>query len=736
MNAPTPEIAQLTTRIVSDQPARKGTPLLVQYLHIARRRKWLILAIVGLAVMGALVATLLMTPKYTATTRLEISREQKNVTNVQGVESEQVGRDLEFYQTQYSLLEAESLAMRVLRRLRLDTVESFWAAHGVEPDNSSLLQGSPRASAQADRDARRQAALRLLLANVEISPIRGSALVDISYTSTDPVLSARIANTWAEEFIAQNIARKFDSTAEARQFLEGRLGELRARLEQSERDLVNYASQKNIVTLSSVPGPDGRTGQERTLAADTLEALNRALSAATADRVLAESRLNAAGAVSGEGQNATLAALRERRAAAAAEYARLMVQFEPGYPAARAREEEIQVLDRSIAREQARELAQGRANVSREYTAAAKREQQLRQRVEQLSSTLNGQRRDAIQYNIYQREADTNRELYDGLLQRYKEIGVAGVGANNMAVIDVATPPKEPSSPNMILNLLLGSLAGLALALGAVFIVEQSDEGLRDPTRVQELLGIPLLGSVPKASEDLDVATELNDPKSLLSEAYLSVRSSLAFTTDHGLPRSLMLVSTQPAEGKSTSSLALASVLRRVGRSVVLVDADLRSPSLHATLGLEKGDGLSNYLTGDDDVRRITRELPTGVHFISAGPQPPSAAELLSTDRMYRLVRELEASYDHVIIDSPPILGLADAPLLSKTVEAVVFVVQAGEVAVRGLRSALVRLEDVSAPIIGVILTKFEDRFSDYGYGYGFRYRYGASGDEPSDRAS
>lgn len=722
MNVSEATLSQLSAAINPEQPDQAGMPLLAQYLHIVRRRKWLIVAILGLSIMAAFVVTLLVTPKYTATTRVEISREQKNVTNVQGVESEQVGRDLEFYQTQYSLLEAESLADRVMRRLRLDTAASFWEAHGLDPDQTSLFQsGGPRPLSQAQRDARRDVVVEILLANVDISPIRGSSLVDIEYTSASPTMSARIANAWAQEFIAQNVSRRYDSTSEARTFLESRLAQVRGALERSERDLVTYASQKNIVTLSTTPGANGQAPQERTLAADSLEALNRALLQATADRVMAESRVGRSTSSPASLTNPAIAAMRERRAEASSEYARLMVQFERGYPAARARQEQVEELDRSIAREEARV----RNTVSQDYQAAASREQDLRRQVEGLSSTLSQQRRDQIQYNIYRREVDTNRELYDGLLQRYREIGVAGVSANNIAVIDEARPPADPSSPNMFLNLLLASIAGLGLALGAVFVVEQADEGLRDPTRVQELLGIPLLGSVPKAGDDIIVSDELNDPKSLLSEAYLSVRSSLAFSTDHGVPRSMMMVSTQPSEGKSTSSLALASVLRRVGRSVILVDADLRNPSLHTTVGLEKGDGLSNYLAGDDDVRRMIKQLDSGVHFLPAGPQPPSAAELLSTDRMYQLVRELEGMYDHIIIDSPPILGLADAPLLSKTVEGVVFIVQAGEVAVRGLRSALVRLRDVEAPIIGVILTKFESRFLDYGYGYGFRYRYG-----------
>ena len=229
MNVAEAHQSSLSVPIRPEQPDEAGMPLLAQYLHIVRRRKWLILSILALAVMAGFLFTLLVTPQYTAATRLEISRQQKNVTNVQGVESEQAGRDLEFYQTQYSLLEAESLAERVMRRLRLDTSASFWEAHGIDPDQQSMFRSNgPRTLSQAEREQRRDAVVELLLAFVDVSPIRGSSLVDVEYTSASPVMSARIANAWAEEFIAQNVSRRYDSTSEARRFLETRLNQIRA----------------------------------------------------------------------------------------------------------------------------------------------------------------------------------------------------------------------------------------------------------------------------------------------------------------------------------------------------------------------------------------------------------------------------------------------------------------------------------------------------------------------------
>lgn len=693
-------------------------PAIVDYLHILRRRKWWIISVLAVSVLLALVATLLMRPTYSAVTQIEVSREQKNVTNVQGVDSEQVGRDLEFYQTQYSLLEARSLAERVMRRLRLDTLENFWDAHGIDPEDLEGDTGLRRVGQGGG--VRERVALELLLNNVSIQPIRGSSLIDIEYSSYDPEMSALIANTWATEFIAQSISRKFDSTAEARVFLERRLEELRGRVEESERALVDYASAQNIITIDSGDASQATSGQvrERTLTADSLEALNRQLQQATAERIAAEATAQTGG---GAKTNQTLASLRQQRAQLASEYAELMVQFEPGYPQARAVQESLRAIDQAIAREESRV---GR-DANEVYQAAAAREANLRERVASLSNEVQSQRRDSIQYNIYQREADTNRQLYDSLLQRYKEIGVAGVSANNIAVIDRAEPPTEPSSPNLVLNLALAMAAGLLGAVALVFILEQAREGLTDPTRVRDLLGIPLLGSVPKMDEETDIPSVIADPKSDMSEAYLAIRSGLAFTTDHGVPHSIMLVSSQPAEGKSTSALALATVLNRVGKRVALIDVDLRNPSIHSYLGMDRETGVSNFLAGEQDWRSLMRSVRPGFDLMPAGPSVPSAAELLSGDRLIELVRTLEQEYDHVVVDSAPIIGLADAPLISRAVETVIFVVETGAVSVRGLRAALERLRAAGAPLIGTIMTKFDDSAVEYGYGYSYRYSYG-----------
>jgi polysaccharide biosynthesis transport protein len=712
----------------AEAQGQMAPPLILQYWQILLRWKWIILGLMVASVVVGLVANFLATPQYTATTRIEIAQSQANVTQIEGVKQAESETALQFYNTQYSLLGSRSVAERVSRALSLPQNDAFFDAHNANPSaQAGLVEVRVRAQKQADKPSRERIVLLLLQKNISISPLRGSSLVDISYTSASPQLSAKIANMWAQQYVESRIAQRFDSTAVGTAYLEGKLAELKAKLETSERDVVNYASQKGIVAINKSTGVDGKTQVQTTLAAADLEALNSMLARAKADRISAESRrqYSASGSNSESLGNVAISSLRQRRAEVASEYAKMMVQFEPGYPAARALKEQVDNLDASIARE----VSRVQSSRSSEFNEAVQRENALQQRVNSLRSTLDTQQRDSIQYNIFQREADTNRELYDSMLQRYKQIGVAGIGTNNISVIDTAKVPERPSSPRLIINLALSILAGLALSAAAAFILEQIDEGLRDPTQVNRLLHLPLLGSTPDINDN-DSLAMLRDAKSELSEAYLSVQSNLAFSTDHGVPRSFMVTSTRPAEGKSTSSLAIATVLGRTGKKVLLIDGDMRSPSIHSNLNMDNTQGLSNFLAGENDWQRLVQ--PTGqkgLSILPSGPLPPSAAELLSSDRMLMLIGALGAHYDHVVVDAPPVLGLADAPLLSRAVEGCIFVIEAEGVAVRGLKASIGRLQSVNAHLFGAILTKLRNQQSGYGYGYGYGYSYGANDD-------
>jgi capsular exopolysaccharide synthesis family protein len=711
-----------------DMPSsRNEFSVIRQYIRIAHRWRWVILGVVATCVLLGLIATFLMTPKYTAISMIEISRESDQVTNFAGVEREASVADQEFYQTQYGLLRTRSLAERVATTLRLVDDPKFFETFGVSQDNPAFELSNGRYPASA-RPTRLRIAAETLLAHVSIDPTRLSRLVSIGFTSPDAELSAHVANAWAQDFIESNLERKVQATSYGREQLQRQLAEYKERLDKSQRQLVAYASKEQIVNLPAQSG-NGTTTQERSIIADSLATLNGALATATADRIQAESRARQSGRSAAPSEslaNQAVNGLRERRAQLAAQYQQMMVQFEPGYPAAQALKSEISELDQSIAREEARISGSLRSA----YRAQLEREDALRAKVNHLKSDYLDLRRRSIQYNIYQQEVDTNRALYDALLQRFKEIGVAGgVGVNNVAIVDTADVPQFPSSPRLFINLLVALLTGLALGAGIAFALEQMDESITDPAEIERRLGLPLLGSIPKSDDPTEA---LLDRKSELVDAYLAVQTNLGFTTEHGIPRTFAVTSTRPGEGKSTTALALSSTLSRAGKRVILIDGDMRSPSVHLLGSVDHNRGLSNFLAGDDDVASMTFKMPNlGFTAMSAGPLPPNAAELLTGNRLSLIIERLLESYDHVIFDSPPVMGLADAPLIASRVEGIIYVVESHGIRTHLVKTALNRLASANARVFGSILTKFDARKAQYGYGQGYEYGY-AYGRDPT----
>lgn len=718
------------------QEGSMAIPLIRRYLGIILRGRYLIMGCVLVAVLLSLVVTLLMTPLYAATTTIEIARDADRVTTFQGVERETNVADQEFYQTQYGLLRSKTLAQRVAVRLRLVDRPDFYKMFRKRADDRAFATINGRYVVQG-RGKRQQIAAEILLANLAITPARLSRLVSVSFTSPDPAFSAKVADAWAESFIQTNLDRKVQATSYGRNLLYRELTQAKERLDESQRQLVAYASQQRIINLPAQGGSENGPG-ERSIVSDELAAINAALSQATADRIQAEARvreLGSAGATSEALRNLAINSLRQRRAELAADYQRLLTQFEPSYAPARALNSQIGELDRGIAREEARVVNAIRGDALQ----AVRRESVLRARVEGLKSDYLDLRNRSIQYNIFQQEVDTNRALYDGLLQRYKEIGVAGgVGVNNISIVDQAIIPDRPSSPRVVLNLALALVVGLAAGCLAALVLEQLDETIGDLASLERHLGIPALGMVP-ATKDITPEAALLDRKSAFVEAYLAVQTSLSFTTEHGMPQSLSVTSTRPAEGKSSTALALATILARGQSRVILIDADMRSPSIHQLIDVPHELGLSNFLAGRDDLTEmIITSTAFGFDAITAGPLPPNAAELLAGNRLSLLIEQLLQRYDHVIIDSPPVMGLADAPLIASKVEGVVFAIESHKIRLTLVKNALARLAGANTHIFGGILTKFESKRanSGYGYGYGYDYEYGRNAPLKPDVAS
>ena len=694
--------------------------VLINYWQAAIRWKWLIVGIVAVCVALGIVATMLQPRLFTASSELQIDRGKRNITNVVGIEQPSDPMGDEFYNTQYALLKSRSLAERVAHSLKLGENPDFLIASGVTSD-SLTAPAKPNQPVPASLIKQRETmAAGILMGGISIHPQHKSSLVDISFTSPSPEWAARIANAWPEQYIAANIDHEIAATADARGYLEARLADLRIRLQQSEQSLILYASQHNIVTLGSVRSADGKTEAPRTLAESNLDALSAALTVAKTEQVTARSQAGSRSAASADVVgNVTISDLRAKRHDLEGQYARLMVQYRPEYPPARAIKSEINTLDGAIARETAR--VSGTRQVT--YVEASRRVADLQGQVNQARRVFDQQQTDTIQYHIYQREVDTNRQLYDSLLQRYKDIGIAGdVGANNIVVVDRARLPGGPSSPNLQHNILVALFAGLFIGGAVVFGFETIGEGIRFPGDVERLLNLPLIGATPLIDAVPEV--KMRDPKSQISEAYFSVGTALNFATTHGLPKSMVVTSAQPDEGKSTSALGIASAVGNTGKRVLLIDGDMRSPSVHKMLGEKNAGGFSNILSGNRDLRSfISPSRYKNVSVMLAGPTPLNPVELLSGSELPQILRELEGQFDHIVIDSPPVVGIADAMLLGKAAEATVLIVQAEGSAIRIIRAALQRLLISQNRVLGVVVTKVN--FGRFGYGYSYDYGYG-----------
>lgn len=695
-------------------------------LAALRRHIWLFVGIVAAALALALVATFLDTPRYSADTSVQINDQSDEVLGkeLDNQSPDQSGWDVDrFLNTQLDILRSRALALRVANALDLFDSAEFYTAMEV-----------PAPSADTSPQQRRDLVESLLRANLSIDLPRSSRIATVRFTSTDPELSARIVNSFSDEFIQANLQRRFDSSAYARDFVAEQLEEARRQLEESEQELNAYARSAGLIRTRDAFTVDDSRPVAGSVTASSLLQLNEAYNTASAGRIEAETRWRAEAATPLLSSrtvlaNPTVQELMTRRARAKAELESARERYLPDHPAIANLEGELAGIDSQLNAT----AAQVRRSVQADFQAAQAAEAGLARQVGRLQGdTLREQDR-AVRYNTLAREADTARSIYDGLLQRYRELNAsAGIAASNLAIIDRADPPLSPSSPSLPRNLAIGLLVGLAAAIASVFLRDQLDDVIHVPEDVEEKLGLTLLGVVP-STEDDDPLVELANPKSPIAEAYNSLRGALLYSTRAGLPRIIAVTSAQAHEGKTTTSHAIAGGFGRLGMRVLLVDADLRRPAAHVGAGLQNARGLTDLLTSNDSVASaVTRYDEGAFDLLPSGPPPPSPAELLSSPRMAALLEEASAQYDLVVIDSPPVLGLADAPMLAALADGTIFVIEADRGRGGQARAALRRLRAHGPALIGAVLAKFDpdkggNRYSSY-YGYDY-YRYEGRGE-------
>lgn len=703
---------------------------LAQYWRLLLKYRFIIAGSFVVAVILGIAATLLMTPIYTAEATLQIDRESARVVESDDVTPrENFIQGEEFFQTQYGLIRSRSLAQRVAESEGLAADQTFLKAMG-------LTEGE--GVEQASLVRRQDRAVDALQSNLSVQPVRGSRLVAIRFDSPNPALSARLANAFATNFIQSNLDRKFDSSAYARTFLEERIAQTKTRLEEAERTLVAYAADQQIITVGDpAEGANANSGAQ-SLAATDLMALNSALAAARTARIAAEEKWRQANSSSLMSlpevlQNPAIQRLTENRATLNAQYQQKLSIYRPEFPEMVQLKAQIDETDSQI-RTLANEI---KSSIRQTYQAAAGQERSLQAQVNGLKGDVLDFRDRNIQYNILQREVDTTRSLYDGLLQRYKEVGVVGgITANNISIVDRARPPEQPSKPSILLNLALAAVLGLGFGVLLAFLMEALDQSLTTPEDVESKLETPVLGVVPILAKGQMPVQALADVRSGFAEAYYSLRTALQFSTPNGAPSTLFITSSRPSEGKSTTALAIAENFARIGHRVLLIDGDLRKPSMHRLLGASNDRGFSSVLSGSASLSEVAqRPEDGGMWFIPCGPLPPNPAELLSGARLQQFLEEAKRRFDIVVIDGPPTLGFADAPVMAANAAGTVFVLESRATRRGQARGALRRLQMGRSHILGVVLTKFSARASSYG-GYDYAYDYDYGGDRAEAKES
>lgn len=685
---------------------------------VYRSRFW-IAGIMAITIAAAIAYSLLTTKLYEGNVSLEIRQEAEKVL---GTEADREGGASKgdtdrFLQTQLDILRSRATANAVAESLGLYRGNAFLEAMNVEPAEGGTMMQSPE---EVHRDQVQSA----LIGNLDVEYFGNTRVADLTFTSPNPRLSMQVANAYADNFIRGNLERKFDSSRYALNFLQGQLREAQDRLSQSEREALAYARRTRIVDASNAAG--GTTGGSgQSLVTAQLVNLNQAYSAAMAKRIAAEEKWQTAQRLPllklpEVLQNAAVQTLIGQRAQLNAKYRQDLANRFPDHPTVRETQEQLGELNR-----QTTAVAQNvRDSIRSDYQIALAEERKVLAELDSLKSdTLEEQDR-GIRLSILRRQADTDRGQYESLLRRFNALNAeAGVQTNNISIVDRAQINEAPAWPKLPVILALALVLGGALSGLFVVVREQLFDAVRLPDDVVERLGLPLLGSVPDAG---NVIEEIKRPKSPVSEALGSIRTALSLL-EGGVPRSLMVTSTQASEGKSSTCYGIAASFSRLNKRVLIIDADLRRPNAHRLFNAANDVGVSAIVSGQSTVEeaRKATDLP-GVDLLVAGEVPPNPSELINSRQFTQLISDQMEHYDLVLVDSAPVLGIADAVILTAQMDATLFIIEAGRNTVRGANFALGRLRRGGGAVVGAVLTKYHPGRLGYGYGedYGYGYSY------------
>ena len=703
---------------------------LATYWHTLVKRRWTIAMVALVVTTVAAVISFKTQPVYKATARVQVESETPMVQSIEEV-FRKTSADDTYLQTQIQVLESESLAWRTIEELGL---------------RDRLIPPAKLARTPAEKQKVSLIGAFKRKLTVELTP--KTRMLSVNFEDSDPQLAARVSTALVNNYIDYNFRQKYDATRQASAWMEQQLDELKAKVESSQQALVQYEREHQLVS----------TGEKGSMQEQILSDLSKDLTAAESDRLQKESLFREV--LDNRQQLATLVhndllqKLEEKSADLRNQYTETVAQYGPKFPKALRLDQEMQDLRSQIVAEQERVLAR----IRKDYAAAVTRERLASAAVARQKEAVGAQNQLLVQHNILAREFESNQQLYQSLLERLKNATVsAGLQSTNIHMVDAALPPTEPVRPRKGLNIALSLLAGMVLGVMTAFAQEGLDHSVKTAEEVESLLMMPTLAVVPlqrgsdsawrlarskrpmsllQSSENLRPETNValaisSHPQSTLAEAYRALRTSVLLSLAPNPPKSILVTSSQVGEGKTATALNLAQTLAQRKGRVVIVDCDLRKGGIARILQVDNDKGLSTVLTGSDKLEEaLQRFEESNLWILPSGPVPPNPAELVGSDHMAEICAELSKNFDHIIIDSPPVLAVTDATIMAGLVNGVVLIAESG----RTHRAALMRtraiLENSGARILGVVLNKMDLRREGY-YGYGYGYYYSQYGKYP-----
>jgi succinoglycan biosynthesis transport protein ExoP len=714
-------------------------PHLYDYLLILRKHQWLILAFLLTVVTIVSIATFRMRPVYVAKATIEIDRENSNILPFQGAESYDYMLDMDNYiETQSKVLTSETLALQTIRNSGLAGNPEFSSGTPSEAIATGTLANQKRPPEVA-----------AFLGSLSVKRVPTSHLMEVSFESTDPVFAARVLNAHLENFKAQNIQSRYESTLEATRFLTNQLNELKLTVKQSEDARINYERQNQIWSV------DDKSNITTARLADLDKQLTTAQGETLKKQALYEyAKAGDVEAVPEIRGDNLLQELEKRRSDLSVQYTEAVNQYGPNFPKVQRLQIQMKETDDQIAKENKAIIIR----LESDYREAKQNEELIRQALEQQKAETNNMAEKLVQYNILKRESEADKSLYEGLLTKLKEAGISeGLKSSNIRVVDPAMIPSYPSRPAKARNIALAFLVGLVGGIGLALLREYLDNTVKTPDDVEMLARLPSLAVVPAFGDGPAKKSRMNFfggsangqekrielvaqhlPKSQMSEAFRALRTALLLSQPDHPPQVILVTSALPREGKTTAAANLAVTLAQLGDKTVLMDADLRKPGVGRLLNLGSGKyaGLSSYLAGVSTLDLVTVPHPAipNLAAIPTGPLPPNPADLLSSHRLADAIAELRTKYKFIVIDSPPIMAATDAVILSVQADGVLLVVRSGETPKEAFTRTRDLLISVKSRLLGVVLNAVDASAPDYYYSYRYYpYSYGYGPQEAMD---